>query len=59
MKSAPFPGNQSSLEILQMLETVRYQSGVKLLFSSVMILIEDESDGTCLVERDNPVLSGT
>ena len=49
MKSAPIPGNQSSFEILQLFDIWRYQSLVILLFSSVVILIYDESVGTCLV----------
>ena len=48
MKPAPIPGNQSSFEILQMLDIWRYQSLI-LFFSSVVVLIQDESDGACLV----------
>ena len=59
MKSAPIPGNQSSFKILQLFDIWRYQSLVTLFFSSVVILIKDESDGVCLVYQDNPVLVGT
>ena len=38
MESAPIPGNQSSFEILQLLDAWRYQSFVILFFSSVVIL---------------------
>ena len=48
MKPAPIPGNQSSFEILQLLDIWRYQSLI-LFFSSVVVLIQDESDGACLV----------
>ena len=48
MKPAPIPGNQSSFEILQLLDIWRYQSLI-LFFSSVAVLIQDESDGACLV----------
>ena len=37
MKSVLTPGNQSSFEILQLFDTLRYQSLVILYFSSVWI----------------------
>ena len=53
MKSAPIPGNrlpfQSSFEALQLFDIWRYQSLVISFFSSVVVLILDESDGVCLV----------
>ena len=39
MKSAPISGNQSSFEILQLIDIWRYQGLVILFFSSVVILI--------------------
>ena len=48
MKSAPIPRNQSSFEILELFGIWRYQSLVILFFSSVVILIYDESVGVCL-----------
>ena len=39
MKSAPIPRNQSSLEILWLLDIWRYQSLVILFFNSVVILL--------------------
>ena len=47
MKSAPIPGNQNSFEILPLFDTWRNQILMILLFSSVVILIYDESDGVC------------
>ena len=49
MKSAPIPGNQSFIEILQLFDTWRYQSLEILFFNSVVILIKYESDGLCLI----------
>ena len=52
MKPAPIPGNQSSFEILQLLDmkvALRYESLMILFFSSVVVLIQDESNGACLV----------
>ena len=48
MKWAPIPGNQSSLEALQLFDIWRYQSLVILFFSSVVTLISDKSDDVCL-----------
>ena len=39
MKSAPILGTQSSFEIFQLFDIWRYQSFVKLFFSSTVILI--------------------
>ena len=39
MKLAPIPLNQSSFEILQLLDIWRYQSFVTLFFSSTLILL--------------------
>ena len=47
MKSAPIPGNQNSFEILPLFDTWRNQILMILLFSFVVILIYDESDGVC------------
>ena len=48
MNSAPIPGNQSSFEILQLLDIWRYQSFVILFLSSAVTLISDKSDDVCL-----------
>ena len=42
-------GSQGSFEILQLFDTWRYQSLVILFFSSIVVLILDESDGVSLV----------
>ena len=49
MKSASIPGNESSVEILQLFDIWLYQGLMILLFSSAVILMQDESDGVCLV----------
>ena len=41
--------NQSSFEILQLFDLWNYQSLVMLFFSSVITLVQDESDGVCLI----------
>ena len=43
IKSTPIPGNQSSFEILQLLDVWLYQNLVILFFCSVVILIYSES----------------
>ena len=45
MKSVSIPRNQSSFEILQLFDTLRYQSLVILFLSSVLALILNELDG--------------
>ena len=39
MKSVSIPGSENSFEILQLFDTMRYQSFVVLCFSSVLTLI--------------------
>ena len=48
MKPAHIPGNQSSFEILQLFDIWHYQSLI-LFFSSVVVLIQDESHDASLV----------
>ena len=58
MKSVPIPGNQDYFEVLELFDTLRFQSLVILFFSSA-ISIYDESDGVSLVSRNDPALGGT
>ena len=49
MKSALIPGNQSFYEKLHLFDIGHYQTLVILFFTSVMMLIKDESHAVSLV----------
>ena len=44
-----FEIKQYNFEIFQLFDIWHYQSFLILFFSSVVILIQDESDGICLI----------